>query len=173
MSGTDQSEFNRWVELGRLGAPQGLHGWMRVQSFASPPESLFGYAEWRVRGSGAPAMRRAAETRVQGRDWLVRLEGIESRDAAQALTGAVVEIERSQLPQLGEREFYQDDLIGCRVRNLEGAELGTVTHFVAAPAHPVMAVAGARERLVPATREHLRAVDLSAKTITVDWPEDF
>jgi 16S rRNA processing protein RimM len=173
MSGTTHSGVNHWVELGRLGAPQGLHGWMRIQSFASPPEALFDYPEWRVRGGGAPTLRRAAESRVQGRAWLVRLEGIESRDAAQALTGAVVEIERSQLPKLGEHEYYQGDLIGCRVSNLEGVELGTVTHFVEAPAHPVMALAGTRQRLVPATREHLRSVDLAAKTIMVDWPEDF
>jgi 16S rRNA processing protein RimM len=165
-----------WVELGRLGAPQGLAGWMRIQSFTDPPEGVFDYPEWWVRAPGtaaAPQRRSVLEHRPQGRTWVVRLAGIESREAAELLTGASVSVERSALPALGEREHYLGDLVGCRVRNLEGVDLGQVTHFVQAPANPVMAVVGERERLVPATREHLRAVDRGARTILVDWPEDF
>jgi 16S rRNA processing protein RimM len=151
---------------------------MRVQSFADPPEGLFDYPRWRIVGSGRvasgpPDIRAPVESRLQGRGWLVRLEGVETREAAEVLTGAMIEIERSLLPKLGRREHYQSDLVGCRVTNLEGIELGTVTHFVDAPAHPVMAVGGVRERLVPATPVHLRAVDVEARSILVDWPEDF
>jgi 16S rRNA processing protein RimM len=146
---------------------------MRIQSFTDPPERLFDYPRWRLRGGGREEFRPLAEARVQGRGWLVRLEGVETREAAEALTGAAIEIERTQLPALGEREYYQSDLIGCRVTNVEGIELGVVSHFVAAPAHPVMAVVGTRERLIPATAAHLRRVDLAAKALVVDWPEDF
>jgi len=146
---------------------------MRIQSFTDPPESLFDYPRWRLRGGGREEFRPLAEARVQGRGWLVRLEGVETREAAEALTGAAIEIERTQLPALGEREYYQSDLIGCRVTNVEGIELGVVSHFVAAPAHPVMAVLGTRERLIPATAGHLRRVDLAARALVVDWPEDF
>lgn len=162
-----------WVELGRLGAPQGLKGWMRIQSFTDPPDGLLEYPSWRIRSAGGAELRRLAEARLQGRGWLVRLEGVETREAAEALTGSTVEIERTQLPALGEREYYQSDLVGCRVTNVDGIELGVVSHFIEAPAHPVMAVVGTRERLIPATPGHLRRVDLNAKALLVDWPEDF
>jgi 16S rRNA processing protein RimM len=163
----------KWVELGRLGAPQGLKGWLRIQSFTDPPDRLFEYRDWRVCRRGAEERRIVAQSRARGRGWLVKLEGVDTREAAQELAGATVEVERSRLPPLGEREHYRADLVGCLVRNLEGAELGRVSHFMDAPAGALMVVTGERERWLPATPKHIRSVDGATKTIVVDWPADF
>jgi 16S rRNA processing protein RimM len=164
---------DQWVELGRIGAPQGLKGWLRIQSFTDPPERLFEYRDWRLRGAGVAEHRTVAESRAQGRGWLVKLAGVDTRDSAQALAGAMVQVARSRLPALGAREHYRADLIGCLVRNLEGVELGRVSHFMDAPAGALMVVTGQRERWLPATPQHIRSVDDAAKTIVVDWPADF
>jgi 16S rRNA processing protein RimM len=103
----------------------------------------------------------------------VYVEGIEDRNAATRLTGAIIEVARSELPPPEERQFYQADLVGFRVRNVEGAELGILQHFLDMPAHPVMVVKGAREHLIPAVPRHLQKVDLAAGEVLVDWPEDF
>jgi len=159
------------VELGRIGGPFGVKGWVRVQSFTEPPEGLLGFRRWSLR-VGVEERRdvRLLEGHRQGRGLVARLAEVDDAAAAAALRGAFVEVARDALPPAGEGQFYQVDLIGLAVRNLEGVELGRLEHFFDAPAHAVMVVRGEREHWVPATPRHLRRVDLAAGQIVVDWP---
>jgi len=70
--------------------------------------------------------------------------------------------------------YYRTDLVGLRVRNLEGAELGSVSYFVDAPAGVLMVTRdqSGREHWVPAAPPHLQRVDLAAGEILVDWPAE-
>jgi 16S rRNA processing protein RimM len=165
----------QWIELGRIGAPFGIKGWLHVESHTDPPERLLGYREWALRlASGERLTRRVAEGRRHGEGLVAHLEGVDERGAAATLTGAVIEVERSALPALAEREYYRADLEGLRVRNLEGAELGTVSHFVDAPAGVMMLTReeSGQEHWVPAAPPHLQRVDLAAGEILVDWPAE-
>jgi 16S rRNA processing protein RimM len=155
-----------FVELGRIGAPFGVQGWVKVRSFTDPPDELLRFRRWTLRLPEQPRV----EGRWQGRGLVARLEGIEDRNAAERLNGASVEVPRRQLPPPGERQFYRADLIGLEVKNLEGLRLGVVEYFVDTPAQAVMVVRGEREHWVPATPQHLRRVDLAGGTIEVDWP---
>jgi 16S rRNA processing protein RimM len=164
-----------WVELGRLGAPYGIKGWIHVESHTDPPQRLLEYREWVLRlASGERVTRRVAEARQHADGLVAHLEGVAGRDEAAALTGAAIEVERSTLPRLNEREYYRADLIGLPVRNLEGADLGRVSHFVDAPAGAVMVTKApdGQERWVLANPTHLRRVDLAAREIVVDWPAE-
>jgi 16S rRNA processing protein RimM len=171
----------RWVELGRIGAPFGLLGWVHVSSYTEPLEALLDYPEWALRPEGGERKwHRLVEGQVQGDRLVVRFEGVESRDGAALLTGAWVEIERTALPPTGDREYYRADLIGFEVTNLEGIGLGRVAYFVDAPSGPVMVVedrngadaVSRREHWVLADPAHLRRVDLAAGLILVDWPAE-
>jgi 16S rRNA processing protein RimM len=162
-----------WVELGRIGAPYGIKGWVHVESYTDPPEGLLDYPRWAVRkGQGGRRELKLAQGRPHGDRLVAQLEGIEDRTVAATLTGAVIEVERAALPPPGEREHYCADLEGCEVVNLEGAHLGTVSHFVAGRGHLTMVVreSTGREHWVPAVPLHLRKVDLPARSILVDWP---
>jgi 16S rRNA processing protein RimM len=164
-----------WVELGRLGAPYGLKGWLHVESWTDPPERLLEHRDWALRlPSGARLASHVEEGRAHGDGLAARLRGIDDREQAAALTGAVVEVERAALPPTGEREHYRADLIGFEVKNLEGASLGVVSHFVEAPRGAVMVSKerGGREHWVLAVPKHLRRVDSAARTILVDWPAE-
>ncbi len=164
----------RWIEVGRIGAPNGVRGWVKVQSFMQPPEQLFELPGWQVRMSGGERRTLRPEAwRTHGDAWLAKLESIGDRTSAQRLTGAWIETERGQLPAPAAREHYLADLLGLKVRNAAGAELGVVDHFVAAPGNDVMVVRGTREHWVPVTKQHLLRVDTAAGAIEVDWPEDF
>jgi 16S rRNA processing protein RimM len=124
--------------------------------------------------SGERKAWRVLDGREHGSGLVAQLEGIAGRDEAAALTGAVIEVDRAQLPPPGEREYYRADLVGFRVRNLDGADLGEVSHFVEAPAGAVMVTktAAGREHWVLAVPRHLRNVDLGARQIVVDWPAE-
>ena len=164
-----------WIELGRLGAPYGTKGWSHVDSFTDPPAGLLKFPEWGLRlASGERLQRRVLTGREHGRGLVAQLEGVMSREGAAALTGAMIEVERAALPPAGEDQYYRADLEGFTVRNLEGAALGTVSHFVDAPAGAVMVVreSAGREHWVLASPRHLRSVDLETRTIVVDWPAE-
>jgi 16S rRNA processing protein RimM len=164
-----------WIELGRIRRPFGVKGWLHVESFTEPLEALLDYRSWRLRSSGgAHALRVLAEGRAQGRELVVRLEGVEDRQAAQALVGAVIEVARSELPPPGAREYYRADLLGLAVSNREGVDLGVLAHFVEAANGATMVIrhAVSGEYWVPATPEYLWHVDLAAGRIIVDWPID-
>ena len=92
----------------------------------------------------------------------VRLDGIVDRDEAQALSGWWVQVARSDMPPLEEREHYRDDLLGFEVRNVEGATLGRISHFVDLPTGAVMVVKGASEHWIPAVPQHLLKVHAAA-----------
>src|SRR5215831_3573294 len=97
-----------WLELGRIGSPYGIKGWVHVQSFTDPPERLLKYRDWMIQGERAePAAMKVAEGRAQGAGLVAHLEGIDDRDRAARLQGAAIRVARSALPKLRKREFYQ------------------------------------------------------------------
>jgi 16S rRNA processing protein RimM len=159
----------RFVEVGRLGAAHGVRGWLRVQSFTDPPQRLFDWKLWRVGNREVKLL----EARPQGNGWIAQLEGLADRDAASLLTGQMILVDRDLLPKPTGREHYRDDLVGFEAKNLEGALLGLVDHFVDTPGNAVMVIKGVREHWVPVTSQHLREVRVAARTLVVDWPEDF
>jgi 16S rRNA processing protein RimM len=162
------------IEVGRLGAAHGVRGWLRVQSYTDPPQRLFEWTSWQLKAAnGATREAKLLEVRAQGNGWIARIEGVDERDGASRLTGQMILVEHEALPPTEGREHYRDDLVGFEVKNLEGVVLGVVDHFIDTPGNTVMVIQGERERLVPMTREHLRSVDKDARSLVVDWPEDF
>lgn len=158
------------VVLGRIAGPFGVRGWVKVVSFTDPPEQILDYPRWRA-GEGLEL--RHAEGRRHGKGLVVRLEGIEDRDAALALAKPELWVERRELPALEEGEHYRADLVGLEVVNLQGECLGRVDHFLDLPANPVMVVVGERERWLPVGTGQLLRVDLEHGRITVDWDAAF
>ena len=160
--------------LGRVAGAHGIRGWLRVMSFTEPEEALLDYSPWQLRSADgnqqAYAVRDAA---VAGRVLRVALEGIDDRNAAERLNGCEIVVARSALPAAGEREYYQHDLVGCRVVNTDGAELGELMHFAEGAASPLMVIKGRVERWIPAAPPHLRRVNLAERLVVVDWPEDY
>ena len=171
----DKRRTVEWVELGRLGAPYGIKGWIHVESHTEPRARLLEYPVWNLRlANGERLSRHLTQGRAHGQGLVASLEGVADRDAAAALTGAVVEIERAALPEPAAREYYRADLVGFAVTNLEGTRLGRVSHFVDAPSGAVMVTkeSDGREHWVLAQPRHLKKVDLEAGTIVVDWPAE-
>jgi 16S rRNA processing protein RimM len=162
------------VVLGRVVAAHGIRGWLRVMSYTDPPDALLDYQRWlltRADGTETPYELRDAE--FDGRHMRVALAGVDDRNAAELLRGCDVAVLRSELPPAAEREYYQQDLLGFEVRNLEGAGLGVLSHFVEGAAQPLMVVQGARELWIPAVPLHLKRVDLAARQVVVDWPAEW
>ncbi|MEZ5727555.1 MAG: ribosome maturation factor RimM [Burkholderiaceae bacterium] len=127
-----------------------------------------------IHAEALPAMIEAEQVSRHGDTLLVRLVGVADRDAAEALKGREIAIPRSAFPRTGPDEYYWGDLEGCQVRTVAGAALGLVDRVLEFGADPVLSIVGDAGRyLIPFVAVHVTDVDLSARSITVDWnPED-
>ena len=161
--------------LGRIAGVHGVKGWVKVYAETREREEILRYKPWYLRQSAGWQVVKPLEGRVQSSGVVVaRLEGIESIDAARTLIDAEIAVKRAQLPKLKRGEYYWSDLEGMRVVNVEGAELGTVSHLFATGANDVLVVKDSeRERLVPFTKDAVKKVDLEAREIRVDWDPEF
>jgi 16S rRNA processing protein RimM len=162
------------VALGRIGAPHGVRGWVRVQSWTRPPEAILGFGEWLVGEAGDRRPCRVAETAVSGKALVARLEGVDDREGAAALRHAEIAVPRDALPDPEPGEWYWADLEGLAVATVDGVPLGHVDHLLETGANDVLVVRGERERLIPWIMERtIRRVDPEQGRIVVDWDPDF
>jgi len=164
-------ESSGLIQLGFVGAPFGVRGWIKLRSHTDPPERLLDHRSL-VLGQGSVWQNYRIEASGRsGGALTVKLSGVEDRDQAQALRGSQVCVPRSELPRRDDKDFYRADLIGCDVVNIEGIGLGVVQHFIETPAQVLMVVRGTQEFWIPAVPQHLRRVDLQARRVVVDWSE--
>ncbi|HYQ73214.1 MAG TPA: ribosome maturation factor RimM [Gammaproteobacteria bacterium] len=160
--------------MGRIAAPYGVKGWVRVVTFTETAENLLSYSPWYLRRDAQWREVRVLDGREHGKGLVVQLEGIGDRDAAAAMSGTDVGVYRSQLPPPDADEYYWSDLTGLQVFTTEDRLLGVVDHLIATGANDVLVIRGEREYLVPFVRgQVIKSIDLAAGVMRVDWDPDF
>ena len=164
--------MERILTLGSIAGPHGLKGWVRVISHTDPREAIFSYHPWLL-GENQQAVEILDGGR-SGKSLVVHLEGVNDREAAEALNGKAIGVYRSQLPELEDKEFYWADLIGLEVVLPEGRSLGKIEQMMATGANDVMVVEGDRQRLIPFVIDQtVVEVDTESGKVIVDWDADF
>lgn len=159
--------------MGRVAAPFGVKGWIRVQPYSEDPGTLMEFASWRVGRGEAQGDFAVEAIQDHGNALVAKLAGVDDRDAAYALRGREVSVARDALPEPADGEYYWSDLVGLRAINREGVTLGTVDSLMETGAHDVLVVKGRREHLIPFVAAVIGRVDLEGGTIEVDWGEDY
>jgi len=158
--------------MGRIRAPHGLKGWIKVQPFTQEIEGLLDYPDWWVGVGGQWQQHRVSESAVHGSTVVARLDGFTDRDAAAGLRGRDVAIPRGAMPENREGEFYWNDLLGMEVAHRNAAKLGLVTKILETGANAVLVVQGEKELLVPFIEDVIVNVDLKARKLIIDWELD-
>jgi len=102
---------------------------------------------------------------------LVQFEGVDDANAADALVGATLAIDRADVV-LAEGEYLDDDLVGCVLVDASGTTLATVVSVEHYPAQDVLLVAlpGGKRGMVPMVGAFIKTIDVAACRITVDLP---
>jgi 16S rRNA processing protein RimM len=158
------TESEHWLRAGVVGRPHGLDGSFHV---AEPVATLLEMGtEVRLGGVQRTIVRLAGH---DGRP-IMRLEGCDDRDAADALRGQDLLVARTRAPDLEEDEWWATDLEGCAVRDGD-REVGVVARLLALPSCEVLEVTRAGEApdlLVPLVRDAVRDVDIDGRVIDVD-----
>lgn len=130
----------RRLEIGRIGRAHGLRGEVGVKLTTGRTERLDPGAVLYADGRALVV----ATSRLHSGRWLVRFDGVDNRDAAEALRGALLTAEA--MPT-GDDELWVHELIGATVRDPAGAELGRVVAVEPNPASDLLVLSG--EVLVP------------------------
>ena len=159
--------------VGRIIGAQGVKGWVKVFSDTSPRENILSYSPWKIQ-TGGRMQTVEVSGRLQGKNVVVKLDGVDDRDAAIELVGSKIYILPEQLPNLDEGDFYWSDLIGLEVESLQAEPLGIIETMMATGANDVMVLQGDRERLIPFVMDDVvREVDLANNRVVVDWKPDY
>ncbi|UDG79649.1 ribosome maturation factor RimM [Candidatus Steffania adelgidicola] len=167
--------------VGKIGSVYGIYGWLRVFSFTEKSEQILDYQPWFIkRGSKWYPIELECWKR-QNQDLIIKVTGIQHREAAMPLTNFEIIIDSIQLPNLDSGEYYWKNLLGCQVITVNGYPLGEVMDLMATGANDVLIVktnckytCNAQEHLIPFLNEHVvKKVDLMTKIIEVDWDPNF
>lgn len=163
------------VVMGRVVAAQGLQGWVKVQAFTEYLDSLLDYKTWYLGNDKHPWREFSVQQcNVHTKVLVAKLDGISDRTAAEKCKGLLVGVPRSSLPAQAENEYYWSDLIGMKVVNLQGEELGVVDSLIETGANDVLCVRNEQgEILIPFLSQVVQQVSLDEKLIRVDWQADY
>lgn len=171
MGGADQQRSKR-VLLGHISGVHGIKGWLKVHSWTSPKEAILEYGTWLLGDEFEPV--RIKDGRVQGKNIVVALPGVNDRDSAQSLVGKEISTLRSALPEPQGESWYWTDLEGLEVKTIAGEVLGRIDRMLETGAHDVMVIRGEREILVPFVPGiYVQQVDLEKGQVMVDWDPEY
>lgn len=173
------------VPVGRILDAWGIKGGLKVQAYSADADALFSAKRWYLKSTGpkpGQLMLAVRSVREQGEGIVATAEGVDDRNAAEALRGHEIHIPRSDFPRTPDGEYYWVDLIGLDVVNRESQALGRVIGLIDTGPHAVLRILPPgveepakpdQERLIPFVGNFIDDVNLDAKRITVDWGLDF
>jgi 16S rRNA processing protein RimM len=167
------AESDKKIILGKISGVFGVKGWMRVFSNTEPRWAIGDYDQWfvKVKGQWKSFEIEEAQAHQAEKSVVVKLKGIDDREVARGLMGCSIAVNREQLPQLDEDEFYWADLFGYQVVQVDGRVIGELTGYMETGANDVMVVKTVEgEELIPWVWDEV-IVDVldDEKIIQVDW----
>lgn len=178
------------VEMGRISGAWGIKGWVKVHAFSAGSEALLSARTWYLQPPVPPFDRgfkaftgtlAVPVTEIKPHtDTLVALCAASAdRNAAEGLKGARIFMSRSEFPVSSDPdEYYWVDLLGLRVLNREGLDLGVVRDLMATGANSVLVIEyphgdATAERMIPFVSAYVDSVDMPTRCIHVDWQMDY
>ncbi len=184
------------VVMGRIVAPYGVYGWIKVIPDTELIDGLLDYGRWWLGKSEDWREMKVEAAKIHNDVLVVKFIGVDDRDAAFALKGQQVAVPRSMLPKPEDNEYYWSDLIGINVTNVEKVDLGKIVDVFETGANDVLVVrlhessaeknnddlvvnnkkikaTKIEDQLIPFIASVILKVNLENKTMLVDWDADF
>ena len=161
---------DRLVAVGRIGAPHGVQGQLRVKSYTGDPMALGSYGSLSLAGGRQLSVR---QLRFLKEDMVVAsFAGIAAREAAEDLTGSELYVPRHALPPANEDEFYHADLIGLEAKLETGGSIGKIVAIHNFGAGDILEIAmpGAEAWLMPFTKAVVPSIDFDNDCLTIVPP---
>jgi 16S rRNA processing protein RimM len=164
------AHHSRLIPFGAITTAHGIRGEVKVRSFTADPRDITAYGPLR------DASGRSFNLTVTGgsKDALIaRIEGVNTREAAEALRGTELLIPRDALPKPKDNEYYHEDLVGLTLITESGEVYGTIAGVHNFGAGDLIAVRqrSGEEDFLPFTRTIFPRVDIEKGTVLIVPPE--
>ena len=171
---------NNLVKVGELKKPYGIQGWLWLFSYTEDREAIFAMQPWVIQTALGQKTLTVKNWRAQGKGYVVQLNEVPDRNAAETMFGVQLWADKGNLSDLAEDEYYWADLVGLTViSEPDNVVLGRVKELFETGAHAIMVVeptsdsVDSEERLIPWHKQTVVDVDKKKKTLWVDWGVDY
>lgn len=158
--------------VGALAGSFGVHGEVRLKSFCADPDAIAQYVP--LTATGGRVFTRIVITGHHKNGLTARIDGIATKEEADALKGQSLTAPRARLPSLPDDEYYHADLVGLAVHDTGGTALGRVVSVQNHGADDLLEIGGPDLKdtvFLPFTRAAVPTVDLATGRIVADPPE--
>ena len=172
-AGSGSSSDEELIAVARVVKVRGVRGEVAAHLLTDFPERFNGLDELiAIDAKGVHERLAIEKSWLHGGRVIFKFAGYESPEAAHALVGRELAVPESDAVELDEDEFYDWQLINCRVETIDKRKLGRVTEVLHTGAAPVLVIKDVeREHLIPLAESICVEVDPAAKLIRVDPPE--
>jgi 16S rRNA processing protein RimM len=157
------------VTVGQIERPFGVKGEVKVRPLSDVPGRFEGLKTVSLHArNGQTLETTVTHVRRAGSRFILGLTGLTTPEAASLWRGGFIRTIRGSVPELPDGQYYECDLIGLAVHTEEGQPIGVLEEILEVPGNPVFVVRqGTKEILIPAAKELVSTVDLTARTMTV------
>ena len=160
-----------YIIVGKIGAPYGVQGWLKIVSFTEAITDIMNYDPWYLEEQGTWKQIKLVGTKPHGKGLIAKLTGYDSPEVARVLTGKRLAIKREQLSKLEQHEYYWAELEGLTVIDQHEKVLGKIAYIIETGSNDVLVVKGdGKEFAIPyLLNETVISIDLSKQEMHVNW----
>ena len=161
--------------MGQLGAPYGVHGWIKLRSFTQPAENIQHYKTWHIKTKKADWQPiELTDIKTHQQIFIAKIANVNNPEEAALFTNQLIGITQQNLPKLKQGEYYWSDLIGLTVIDEDNNALGVIDHLFETGANDVMVVKDNKQpQLLPYHPSVVKSIDLEEKIMRVSWDSRF
>lgn len=163
--------MDRKICVGMIAGAHGVRGLVRLRSFLEDPETIVDYEPLTDEGGEKTYV---FDLKATAKDFFIAaVDGVQSREAAEALQGTKLYVSRQLLPKTGKREYYEADLVGLAVQDQQARSHGTVLaiHNYGAGVFLEIGVRKNAGFMLPFTDAYVPLIDIKTGVVTIDPPE--
>ncbi len=170
MTKSSPSAAKNRIVIGKVGAPHGIHGELRVAPLTDFPNRFDDLKQVYV----GDQLLDIDSMKYHKQFVILRFKQYPVREEAMRLTGQLVSLDRSQAAPLAEGEYYAFDIVGLSVYDMDDRLLGKVTNILKTGSNDVYVVKSAEgtELLVPALKKVVKEIQLAEGRMVVDLLEE-
>jgi len=156
---------SRFISVGRIVAPWGVKGELKVEVLTDFPERFA--PKRQVYVDGSPLI--IESSRPHKKNLVLKFATIDSIEAAEKLRGRLLEVPYSEVYALPEGEYYRFELMGLEVCTTAGEPLGRIDHILATGSNDVFVVrADGKEVLIPAIEDVVKSIDIEKGRVVIE-----
>ena len=166
---TNSTGADDYIVIGKITRPHGIRGALRVEPYTQDSDKFLSLESLYLAGAGDRKLFQVEKVQSAGKQIILTLTGISSRNEAELYRNFSLEITRQDAQDMDDDGFYYDELIGFKVVTVENLEIGILDDIMQNPANDIFVIRkDDKELLIPVVDEFVSNIDKHKGVITID-----